>query len=134
MNEKPVIIIGAGPAGLTAAHEFIKLGIKPVVIEMADKVGGIARTESYKGYLFDMGGHRFFSKIPKINQLWQDMLGKDLLKVSRLSRIYYQGRFFNYPLDVLNTLFNLGIFESLLIPLSYVKAQVRPKIKKGVKD
>jgi protoporphyrinogen oxidase len=126
MNDKPVIIIGAGPAGLTAAYEFIKLGIQPIVIEKADKVGGIARTESYKGYYFDMGGHRFFSKIPKINRLWQDMLGKDLLKVPRLSRIYYQGRFFNYPLEVINTLFNLGVLESLLIPLSYLKAQVRP--------
>jgi protoporphyrinogen oxidase len=126
MNDKPVVIIGAGPAGLTAAYELVKLGIQPIVIEKADKVGGIARTESYKGYYFDMGGHRFFSKIPKINRLWQDMLGKDLLKVPRLSRIYYQGRFFNYPLEVINTLFNLGFLESFLIPLSYMRAQIRP--------
>jgi protoporphyrinogen oxidase len=126
MNDKSVIIIGAGPAGLTAAYELVKLGIKPLVIEKADKVGGIARTESYKGYLFDIGGHRFFSKIPKVNQFWQDMLGNDLLKIHRLSRIYYQGRFFNYPLEISNTLFNLGIIDSLLIPLSYIKAQVLP--------
>jgi len=126
LNDKPVLIIGAGPAGLTAAYEFIKLGIRPIVIEKAGKVGGIARTEFYKGYHFDMGGHRFFSKIPKINQLWQEMLGKDLLKVPRLSRIYYQGRFFNYPLEVINTLFNLGILESFLISLSYLSAQIRP--------
>jgi len=126
MNEKPVVIIGAGPAGLTAAYEFIKIGIRPIVIEKADKVGGIARTEYYKGYYFDMGGHRFFSKVPKINRLWQEMLGNDLLKVPRLSRIYYQGRFFNYPLGIMNTLLNLGFIESLLIPLSYLKAQMRP--------
>jgi protoporphyrinogen oxidase len=126
MNEKPIIIIGAGPAGLTAAHEFIKLGIKPIVIEKDGRMGGIARTESYKDYYFDMGGHRFFTKIQKIKQIWQEMLGKDLVKVSRLSRIYYQGRFFNYPLDIMNTLFNLGMLESFLIPLSYLRAQIRP--------
>ncbi len=126
MNDKPVIIIGAGPAGLTAAYEFIKLGIKPIIIEKADKVGGISRTESYKGYYFDMGGHRFFTKIEKINRLWQEMLGKDFIEVSRISRIYYKGRFFNYPLEISNALYNLGIIETLLIPLSYIKAQIRP--------
>jgi len=126
MNDKPVIIIGAGPAGLTAAYEFIKLGTQPIVIEKADKVGGISRTESYKGYYFDMGGHRFFSKIEKINRLWQEMLREDLINVSRISRIYYKGHFFNYPLEISNALFNLGIIESLLIPLSYIKAQIQP--------
>ena len=126
MNNKPVVIIGAGPAGLTAAYEFIKLGIRPIVLEKADKVGGIARTETYKGYYFDMGGHRFFSKIEKVNQLWQELLSEDLLKVSRMSRIYYKGRFFNYPLGLFNALFNLGIVESLLIPLSYLRAQIWP--------
>ncbi len=126
MNDKPVIIIGAGPAGLTAAYEFIKLGTQPIVIEKADKVGGISRTESYKGYYFDMGGHRFFSKIEKINRLWQEMLREDLINVSRISHIYYKGHFFNYPLEISNALFNLGIIESLLIPLSYIKAQIQP--------
>ena len=126
MKDEQIVIIGAGPAGLTAAYEFIKLGIRPIVIEKADKVGGIARTESYKEYSFDMGGHRFFTKISKINRMWKEMLGENLLKVSRVSRIYYKGRFFNYPLEISNALFNLGMIESLLILLSYIKAQIRP--------
>ncbi|MBW2173255.1 MAG: NAD(P)/FAD-dependent oxidoreductase [Deltaproteobacteria bacterium] len=124
MHNEPIVIIGAGPAGLASAYEFIKGGIRPTVLERADKVGGIARTETYKGYYFDIGGHRFFTKIQKINQLWQEMLGKEFLKVSRISRIYYRGRFFDYPLGVVNALSNLGVIESMLIVLSYLKAQV----------
>jgi len=126
MNKEPVVIVGAGPAGLSAAYECIKRGIRPVVLEKADKVGGIARTETYKGYHFDIGGHRFFSKNQKINQLWQEMLGEDLLRVRRMSSIYYQGRFFTYPLDFFNASFNLGVMESLLILLSYFRAQCWP--------
>jgi protoporphyrinogen oxidase len=126
MSNEPVVIIGAGPAGLAAAYELIKLGIQPIVLEKADKVGGIARTEIYKGYYFDIGGHRFFTKIENINQLWQEMLGEDFLKVPRLSRIYYHGCFFNYPLTFFNALSNLGVIESLLILLSYFKARFCP--------
>jgi protoporphyrinogen oxidase len=126
MRQESVVIIGAGPAGLTAAHECIKQGMRPIVLEKADKVGGIARTETYKGYHFDIGGHRFLSRINKINRLWQEMLGEDFLKVSRMSRIYYEGRFFNYPLDFFNASFNLGLTESLLILLSYFRAQFWP--------
>ena len=125
MNNKPVVIIGAGPAGLSAAHELIKSDIRPIVLEKSDMVGGIARTETYKGYYFDIGGHRFYTKFDRINRLWQEMLGEDFLKVPRLSRIYYQGRFFNYPLDFFNALSNLGFFESLLILLSFLNAQFR---------
>jgi protoporphyrinogen oxidase len=124
MSDESVVIIGGGPAGLSAAHECIKVGIKPLVLERADKVGGIARTETYKGYYFDIGGHRFFTKIEEINQLWHDMLGEDFLRVGRMSRIYYQGRFFDYPLGFANALMNLGLVESSLILLSYLKAQV----------
>jgi protoporphyrinogen oxidase len=94
------------------------------VLERADKVGGIARTETYKGYHFDIGGHRFFTKIDEVNQLWHEMLGEDFLRVGRMSRIYYQGRFFNYPLGFANALMNLGLVESTLILFSYLKAQV----------
>ena len=126
MNNKPVVILGAGPAGLTTAYELIKQGVQPIVLEKADKVGGIARTETYKNYYFDIGGHRFFTKIDHVNKLWHEMLGEDFQKVHRTSRIYYEGRLFNYPLSISNTLFNLGILESLLMMLSYFNAQFRP--------
>jgi len=126
MSNEPVIIIGAGPAGLTAAHELVKRNINPIVIEKTGHLGGLARTETYKDYLFDIGGHRFFTKIREIHQLWQEMLGDDFLKVPRKSRIYYQGRFFQYPLDLFNTFSSLGAIESVLILLSYITAQLWP--------
>jgi protoporphyrinogen oxidase len=126
MSKEPVVIIGAGPAGLTAAYELLRHGIRAVVLEKGNRVGGLARTEVFKGYCFDMGGHRFFTKIERIRQLWQEMLGKDFLRVSRVSHIYYQGRFFKYPLDFFNTFSNLGLLEVLLIPLSYLRSQVLP--------
>ncbi|MBW4650310.1 MAG: NAD(P)/FAD-dependent oxidoreductase [Kastovskya adunca ATA6-11-RM4] len=126
MERHSAVIIGAGPAGLTAAYELVKQGIQPIVLEQGDKVGGIARTETYKGYRFDIGGHRFYTKVEAVQQLWQEVLGEEFLKVPRLSRIYYQGRFFNYPLDAFNTLSNLGIVESGRILLSYFKAQLLP--------
>jgi len=129
LEHHPVIIIGAGPAGLTAAYELVKQGIHPKVLEKGDKVGGIARTETYKGYRFDIGGHRFFTKVEPVQRLWQEVLGDAFIKVPRLSRIFYKGRFFNYPLNLVNTLYNLGIIESLLILLSYFKAQLRPNPK-----
>lgn len=122
----PAIIIGAGPAGLTAAYELVKQKIQPIVLEKADKVGGISRTETYKGYRFDIGGHRFYTKVEAVQRLWQEVLGKDFIKVPRQSRIYYKGRFFNYPLDAYNTLSNLGFWESLQIVLSYFKAKLSP--------
>jgi len=131
MGHQPVVVIGAGPAGLTAAYELIKRGVQPVVLEKADKVGGLARTEVYKGYRFDIGGHRFFTKHEEIQQLWGEMLGRDLLKVSRLSRIHYQDRFINYPLDPSDTLSKLSFTEGIRILLSYVKARVRPGRDEG---
>jgi len=122
----PVAIVGAGPAGLTAAYELVKQGIIPVVLEKGDKVGGIARTETYKGYRFDIGGHRFYTKVEAVQQLWQEVLGNEFIKVPRLSRIFYRGKFFNYPISAFNTLFNLGIIESMLIMLSYLKVRIWP--------
>ena len=126
MNEKKVTIIGGGPAGLAAAHECVRNGARPMVLERSDKVGGIARTEYYKGYYFDVGGHRFLTKIASINRLWCEILGDDFLKVPRLSRIYYGGAFYSYPLSLGRALFNLGAVESFLIVLSYLQAQVWP--------
>jgi len=127
MNKNPVVIIGAGPAGLAAGYEFINRGIKPVILERSSIVGGISRTESYKDFHFDIGGHRFFSKNDDINKLWQEMLGPDFLQVSRLSRIYYQRKFFNYPLRPANALFNLGPVESFLILISYCRSRLAPQ-------
>jgi protoporphyrinogen oxidase len=124
--EKRVIIIGAGPAGLTAAYELSKLNQPSLVLEERDKVGGLSRTENYKGYHFDMGGHRFFTKSEEVKKVWRDVLRADFLQRPRLSRIYYQKKFFYYPLKPLNALAGLGIFESILIGLSYLWWQLFP--------
>ena len=121
-----VVIIGAGPAGLTAAYELSKLGKKSIIIEADNQVGGLSKTLNYKGYRFDIGGHRFFTKIPYIQQIWEELLGDDLLLRSRLSRIYYRGKFFDYPLKALNALTGLGIIESILIGLSFIKGRLSP--------
>ncbi len=89
IDRSPVVIIGAGPAGLTAAHELAKQGVHSTILEKADKVGGISRTEIYKGYRFDIGGHRFFTKVGEVQQIWREILGDEFIKVPRLSRIYY---------------------------------------------
>ena len=125
MAQNPVIIIGAGPAGLTAAYELSKLGLHATVVEADSQVGGLSRTVNYQGYRFDIGGHRFFSKVPLINEVWQEILGPDLLVRPRLSRIHYAGHFFDYPLKALNALVGLGPIEALLVSLSYAKAQLR---------
>lgn len=121
-----VTIIGAGPAGLTAAYELSKLGLCPTVVEADSQVGGLSRTVNYRGYRFDIGGHRFFSKVPLINELWQEMLREDFLVRPRLSRIYYREHFFDYPLKAANALTGLGPVEALLITLSYSKAKLFP--------
>jgi protoporphyrinogen oxidase len=130
-GKEAVVVIGAGPAGLSAAYDLVRCGIQPTVFEKSGTVGGIARTENYKGYHFDVGGHRFLSKIEYINRLWEKMLGENLLNVQRLSRIYYKGRFFNYPLVFSNALANLGPLESVLILLSYLRAQLRPNMEEN---
>jgi protoporphyrinogen oxidase len=125
-QREPVVIIGAGPAGLTAAYELTKHGISPIVLEQSGGVGGIARTESYKGYFFDMGGHRFYTKSKPVQEFWRELLGDDFLRRPRLSRIYYKNRFFHYPLKPMNALFGLGISQAVLVILSYVRWQFFP--------
>lgn len=123
LNHGPVevLIIGAGPAGLTASYLLTKKGIATVVIESDPRYvgGGIARSVDYKGYRFDIGGHRFFSKSKEVEDLWTDFLPDDLLVRLRSSRIYYRGKFFSYPLKAFEALFQLGIVESTLCVLSY---------------
>lgn len=89
-----LVVIGGGPAGLTAAYEYQRLspGSRALVLEGGEIVGGIARTESYKGFRFDIGGHRFFTKVPEVEEMWHDVLGEDLITVPRSSRIYYRGK------------------------------------------
>lgn len=126
-KNKKVVIIGAGPAGLTAAYELCKEGVESVVLEKDTVVGGISRTVNYKGYLFDIGGHRFFTKVKAVDDMWREVLGeKKFLRRSRLSRIYYNKKFFHYPLKATNALLGLGILNCFLMLGSYIKAQMFP--------
>lgn len=123
-----VVIIGAGPAGLTAAYQLCKAGVPSVVLEKDDVVGGLSRTVNYKGYHFDIGGHRFFTKVKAVEAMWHEVLADgQFLRRSRLSRIYYNKKFFYYPLRASNALLGLGIWNSALIFLSYLRAQMFPE-------
>jgi protoporphyrinogen oxidase len=121
-----VVIIGAGPAGLTAAYQLSKVGKQTVVFEKGAMVGGIARTENYKGYGVDIGGHRFFTKVPEVEAMWREVLQDDFLHRDRLSRIYYKNKFFYYPIRFFDALLKLGLVESIRIGLSYLWARLRP--------
>jgi protoporphyrinogen oxidase len=121
-----VVICGAGPAGLTAAHMLVKKGYAVTVLEADDTVGGISRTARYKDYRFDIGGHRFFTKIPAVQSLWEELLGDDLINVPRLSRILYNGKYFNYPLKPVNAMTGLGLAQSARIIFSYLQARISP--------
>ena len=127
-GEQKVVIIGGGPAGLTAAYQLSKLGAKSVVLEKDSMLGGISRTVKHNGYHFDIGGHRFFTKSAAVEKMWREVLpAGDFLRCQRLSRIYYKGKFFFYPLRPLNALFGLGILNSLLIVISYGLAKLFPQ-------
>jgi protoporphyrinogen oxidase len=122
-----VFVIGAGPAGLTAAYCLTKAAQSVIVIERDPVyVGGISRTVDYKGYLFDIGGHRFFSKSQEVLALWQEILPDDFIARPRLSRIFYNGKFFAYPLRAFEALFKLGLFTSAACMLSYAYAKIFP--------
>ena len=120
-----VVILGAGPAGLAAAYSLAKKGEKPIVLERSRTVGGMCRTIKHNGYLFDIGGHRFFTKFDEVQDLWEEILGDEFLLRPRLSRIFYNGNFFDYPLKATNALTNLGAAESLRCMLSYGRARFR---------
>ena len=122
-----VVIIGAGPAGLTAAWQLAKAGYRSTVLEADRVVGGISRTVERDGWRFDIGGHRFFTKVPSVESVWHEILPQeDFLTRPRLSRIYYNGRFFDYPLRAANALRNLGVVEAGRCVASYLWSQIRP--------
>src|ERR1700722_4707046 len=122
-----VFVIGAGPAGLTAAYCLTKEARSVIIIERDPTyVGGISRTVNYKDYLFDIGGHRFFSKSKEVVALWREILPDDFITRPRLSRLYYNGKFFSYPLKAYEALLKLGVFTSAACMLSYAYAKVFP--------
>ena len=127
-NSKRVVVLGAGPAGLTAAYELSNLGIDCVVLEQDAVVGGLARTVEYKGFRFDIGGHRFYTKVSLVQQIWREVLGEDLLTRKRLSRIYYKSRFFQYPLEPFDAFRGLGALETFRCGLSFLRSRFFPTL------
>ena len=124
-----IVVCGGGPAGLTAAYKLAKLGYAVTVLEADSVLGGISRTARYKEFRFDIGGHRFFTKITPVEDLWEEILGQEFISVPRLSRILYNGQFFHYPLKAFNAVTGLGLWEAGKIVLSYVKARISPHAK-----
>ena len=122
----PIVVIGGGPGGLTAAYELVRRGHRVIVYEADSQVGGISKTVEYKGFRFDLGGHRFFTKVKVVREMWRMMLGEEFLRRPRFSRIYYDGKFFAYPLKAVNVVRNLGLLTSVSVGLSYLRARMFP--------
>ena len=123
-----VVIIGGGPAGLTAAFELCKANIAPIVLEKGDIVGGLARTISHEGFRFDIGGHRFYTKVKVVDDVWRDVLSSaDFLRRKRLSRILYNKKFFHYPLRASSMILGLGLLDGFAIFASYLRARLFPE-------
>ncbi|MDD3486855.1 MAG: NAD(P)/FAD-dependent oxidoreductase [Candidatus Moranbacteria bacterium] len=121
-----VIVFGAGPAGLAAALKLSEAGKKVAIFDKDNQIGGISKTIGYKGFLFDLGPHRFYTKSDEVNRLWKEILADDFLPVNRLTRIYYKNKFFFYPLKPANAFFGLGFFGSLHIIASYIWIRLFP--------
>ena len=123
-----LVVVGAGPAGLTAAYDAQAQGIQTLVLEKdPEYVGGISRTVRYKDFRFDIGGHRFFSKSNEVTQWWKDRLPDDFIQVQRMSRIFYRGKYYDYPLKAWNALSNLGLFTSAACVVSYGWSRLFPR-------
>jgi protoporphyrinogen oxidase len=122
-----VAVLGGGPAGLTAGYLLSKQGKPVVVLEASDMVGGIARTEVRDGYRFDLGGHRFFTKVSEVDALWHEIMKEEFLRRPRQSRIYWNDKFLEYPLQGMDVIRKLGFVELVRCGLSYLFAAVKPK-------
>src|SRR5215207_933130 len=127
MRDKPTVILGGGPAGLTAGYLLAKKGLPVVVLEAEDQVGGIAKTAVRDGYRFDLGGHRFFTKAKEVDDLWHEIMREEFLKRPRMSRIYWNKKFLDYPLRGPDVIKKLGPIELTRAFLSYLWAQIKPK-------
>ncbi len=128
-SERPVAVLGGGPAGLTAGYRLAQRGKPVIVFEAEDQVGGIAKTEVRDGYRFDLGGHRFFTKSQEVDDLWHEVMKEEFLKRPRMSRIYWNGKFLQYPLEGMDVIKKLGPVELALCLASYMWAVVKPKGK-----
>ncbi len=126
-DQNPIYILGAGPAGLAAAYILTKQGKSVVVVERDNRVGGLAKSIEYQGFILDYGPHRFYTKIAPVLKLWDEVLGNEQVTVKRLTRIYYNHKYFNYPLKALEAVFALGIVESTKIITSYFHTRLFPK-------
>jgi protoporphyrinogen oxidase len=127
LREKPTVILGGGPAGLTAGYLLARKGLPVIVLEAEDQVGGIAKTAVRDGYRFDLGGHRFFTKAKEVNDLWHEIMAEEFLKRPRMSRIYWNRKFLDYPLRGPDVIKKLGPVELTRAFLSYLWAQIKPK-------
>jgi protoporphyrinogen oxidase len=126
-GRRPIAVLGGGPAGLTAGYLLAKRNVPVIVFESTDQVGGIAKTEVRDGFRFDLGGHRFFTKSKEVNDLWHEVLNEEFLLRPRLSRIYWNGKFLQYPLEGMDVIRKLGPVELIRAGLSYLRALLKPK-------
>ncbi|MGB0560671.1 MAG: GtrA family protein [Spirulinaceae cyanobacterium] len=125
-SPEPIYVLGAGPAGLATAYTLAKANQPVVVVERDDRVGGLAKSIEYQGFILDYGPHRFYTKLAPVLRLWDEVLGKEQVTVDRLTRIYYQRKYFNYPIQAVETLKTLGLVESLRIVVSYFQSRLFP--------
>ncbi len=127
LRRRPTLVLGAGPAGLTAGYLLAKRDLPAVVVEAEAQVGGLAKTVVRDGYRFDLGGHRFFTKSKEVERLWHEVLGDEFLLRPRMSRIYWNKRFLDYPLRGADVLKKLGPVEVTRAFASFLAASARPR-------